>query len=217
MLKNFVFLILLITFSLCEAQNEDSLAIRKIYDEALSSHIAYKNLEYLSLQIGSRLSGSQQLADAIKYTRQLMQNMDLDSIYLQEVKIPHWVRGEKEVCKVQSNSGTIELDNCALGGSVGTGGMGLTSKVLEVSSFEQLSLSQVSDEEDPDLGRPIRCRHVSVAVQKSTQFVARSFFLPKSRPSQPNGQGGVCSLETRVRCPAKGRQCLLKRLWLRKH
>jgi hypothetical protein len=124
---------------LCKAQNEDSLAIRKIYNEALSSHTAYQNLEYLSVKIGSRLSGSQKLYDAIRYTEQLMKNMGLDTVYLQEVKIPHWVRGEKEICKVTSlKSGTLELDNCALGGSIGTAKQGISANIVEVTSLKQL-------------------------------------------------------------------------------
>jgi hypothetical protein len=67
-----------------------------------------------------------------------MQNMGLDTVYLQEVKIPHWVRGEKEICRVTSKSEEIELENCALGGSVGTDMQGIHSKVIEVNSFEQL-------------------------------------------------------------------------------
>jgi len=130
---------LILSYNLNFAQNEDSIAIRKIYDEALSSHIAYKNLEYLTEKIGARLCGSQQLYDAIRYTQQLMMNMGLDTVYLQKVKIPHWVRGEKEICKViSSKAGTTELDNCALGGSIGTGVQGISAKIIEVTSFDQL-------------------------------------------------------------------------------
>jgi carboxypeptidase Q len=139
MRNSLILLSFILSFNLSYAQNEDSLAIRKIYDEALISHIAYKNLEYLSLKIGSRLSGSNQLYEAIKYTQQLMKIMGLDTVYLQEVKIPHWIRGDKEICKITSlKSGTVDLDNCSLGGSIGTGDHGISAGVVEVTSLKQL-------------------------------------------------------------------------------
>lgn len=139
MRKSLILLVLILSFNLSQAQNEDSIAIRKIYDEALVNHIAYKNLEHLSLKIGSRLSGSSKLYDAIKYTQRLMKDMGLDTVYLQEVKIPHWVRGEKEVCQVISSKSEIILfDNCALGGSIGTGAKGISAKIVEVHSLKQL-------------------------------------------------------------------------------
>jgi hypothetical protein len=138
MLKHPFLFALVLFFSASQAQNDDSLVIRKIYNESLRSHVAYSNLEHLCIKIGSRLSGSQQLTDAIQYTKQLMTDMKLDTVYLQEVKIPHWIRGDKEICRVTSTDISMNLDNCALGGSVGTGVKGITANVIEVSSFDQL-------------------------------------------------------------------------------
>ncbi|MDX5444412.1 MAG: M20/M25/M40 family metallo-hydrolase [Hymenobacteraceae bacterium] len=118
----------------------DSAVIRKIYDEALSDPQSYKNLEYLSTRIGGRLSGSPQAAAAVEWTRQLMESMDLDRVYLQEVMVPHWVRGEKEYAKIYNSRlvGSQEVNVCALGGSVGTGANGLSAEVVEVKNFDEL-------------------------------------------------------------------------------
>ena len=39
---------------------------------------------------------SPEAAAAVEFTRQLMLDMDLDSVYLQELMVKRWVRGDKE-------------------------------------------------------------------------------------------------------------------------
>lgn len=124
------------------AQNftSDSLMIRKIYDEALTNGKSYEQLRYLTGQIGGRLSGSPQAAAAVEWARQEMEKLGLDRVYLQEVMVPHWVRGDKEQARVMSPKlGAIqEVPVAALGGSVATPTTGLTAEVVEVKSFEEL-------------------------------------------------------------------------------
>ncbi|TPE42653.1 M20/M25/M40 family metallo-hydrolase [Pontibacter mangrovi] len=119
---------------------QDSATIKKIYDNALTSFESYENLRYLTKQIGARLSGSPQAAAAVEWSRQLMEKMDLDTVYLQEVMVPHWVRGEKEIGRVTNSRllGNVDMHIVALGGSVGTGKQGLSAEVVEVKSFEEL-------------------------------------------------------------------------------
>ncbi|GAA4443877.1 M28 family peptidase [Pontibacter saemangeumensis] len=118
----------------------DSVTIRKIYDEALTSTESYENLRYLTKQIGARLSGSPQAAAAVEWSRQVMKEMDLDTVYLQEVMVPHWVRGDKEIGRVYNSKlmGTVDMNIAALGASVGTGRKGLSAEVVEVQNFEEL-------------------------------------------------------------------------------
>jgi hypothetical protein len=122
------------------AQKKDSTAIRQVYDEALLRGQAYSQLEYLCKKIGARLSGSPQAAAAVEFTRYLMDTMKLDRVYLQPVMVPHWVRGAKEVGKILNSKqiGEQEVRVAALGNSVGTGRGGITAKVVEVKSFEEL-------------------------------------------------------------------------------
>lgn len=119
---------------------QDSATIKKIYDNALTSFESYENLRYLTKNIGARLSGSPQAAAAVEWSRQVMEEMSLDRVYLQEVMVPHWVRGDKEVGRIINSKlvGTADAPICALGSSVGTGDAGLSAEVVEVKSFEEL-------------------------------------------------------------------------------
>jgi carboxypeptidase Q len=117
----------------------DSVAIRKIYDEALAHGQSYENLRYLTGQIGGRLSGSPQAEQAVQWGKVTMEKMGLDRVYLQEVMVPHWVRGAKEKAQVKGSKGKgLALSVCALGGSVGTGGK-LKAQVVEVQSLKELA------------------------------------------------------------------------------
>nr|WP_089321230.1 M20/M25/M40 family metallo-hydrolase [Pontibacter ummariensis] len=118
----------------------DSTTIKNIYNNALTSFDSYENLRYLTKQIGARLSGSPQAAAAVEWGRQVMEELDLDTVYLQEVMVPHWVRGDKEVGRIINSKlvGAIDAPIAALGGSVGTGDKGLSAEVVEVKSFEEL-------------------------------------------------------------------------------
>ena len=60
-LKCAYILVVLSVSPFLSAQGQDSVIIKNLYDEALSSKIAYENLRYLSEQIGPRLSGSPQV------------------------------------------------------------------------------------------------------------------------------------------------------------
>ncbi|WP_018477305.1 M20/M25/M40 family metallo-hydrolase [Pontibacter roseus] len=122
-----------------ENYTADSTTIRKFYDSALTSHESYENLRYLTKNIGARLSGSPQAAAAVEWSRQVMEKMGLDRVYLQEVMVPYWVRGDKEIGRILSGrNGSQEVNILALGSSVGTGLQGLSAQVVEVQSLEEL-------------------------------------------------------------------------------
>lgn len=122
------------------AQVPDSVIITKISDEIFMNGDVYKNVEYLSKKIGSRLSGSAGAEKAVQWTFDLMKNYGFDTVYKQEVMVPHWVRGDKEVAKVISPSlkGPRSVAITALGGSVATAKEGITAQVIEVKDFEEL-------------------------------------------------------------------------------
>ena len=125
-----------------QAQNAaktDSLNLRKIYDEALLRGQSYENLRYLTGNIGARLSGSPQAEQAVQWGKQTMEKLGFDRVYLQEVMVPHWVRGAKEKASFKAGKGkSQDLAVCALGGSVGTAGK-LKAKVVEVRSWDELA------------------------------------------------------------------------------
>ncbi|MFQ5709933.1 MAG: M20/M25/M40 family metallo-hydrolase [bacterium] len=113
---------------------------KKIKEAALTERNAYAMLRELTQTIGSRLSGSPQAAAAVEWGRQTMQKYGLENVHLQEVLVPHWVRGSVEEAAVLNSPtvGTRPLTVCALGGSVGTPELGLVGEVLEVQDFEQV-------------------------------------------------------------------------------
>src|SRR6201996_2181981 len=86
--------IFILTSGLLKAQ--DSLMIRKIYDEELVNGQCYGNLHHLCKNIGARLSGSANAQKAVEWGKKLMDGYGFDHVFLQEVMVPHWVRGAKE-------------------------------------------------------------------------------------------------------------------------
>ncbi len=125
---------------------QDVKVIRSIFDEVLVNGECYHNLEYLCKNIGGRLSGSPQAAAAVEWSRQVLTKMDLDTVFLQETMVPHWVRGEKEFGQIISSwAGNIEVPICALGASVGTPEVGLTAKVIETEHIEDIEKMNPAD------------------------------------------------------------------------
>lgn len=122
-----------------QAAHSDSAVIKQFYDNALTSTKSYEDLRYLTKNIGARLSGSPQAAAAVEWGKQVMDRMGLDRVYVQEVMVPHWVRGDKEIGRILSGQvGATDVNIAALGSSVGTGESGLTAEVIEVHNFEEL-------------------------------------------------------------------------------
>ena len=123
------------------AQTEDELMIKAIFEDVLTKGRCYQNLDYLSNQIGGRLSGSPGAAQAVNWTRKLMSGYGFDTVYLQEVMVPHWVRGEKELAQIIARNGTTTpVDVVALGNSEGTGAGGIKAEVIEVKTLPELEL-----------------------------------------------------------------------------
>lgn len=116
----------------------DSTKIREIVNSILGSDDCYKHLEHLTTKIGGRLSGSPQAEEAVQYMYNVMKQYNFDTVWLQPVMVPHWVRGEKEVGYFVSKGKKIPVNVCALGNAVGTGKKGVSAPVIEVKSLEQL-------------------------------------------------------------------------------
>jgi len=136
-MKKIVFL-LLVNSTLMFSQTNDEAMLKQIYKVALTESKAYPWLDDLSNKIGHRLSGSSGAAKAVTYTKQQMDLLGLDRVYLQEVMVPKWVRGEKEVAYLQVGKQKKSFPICALGMSVATPKNGLLANVIEVKSLEEL-------------------------------------------------------------------------------
>lgn len=136
-MKKIVFL-LLVNSTLMFSQTNDEAMLKQIYKVALTESKAYPWLDDLSNKIGHRLSGSSGAAKAVTYTKEQMELLGLDKVYLQEVMVPQWVRGEKEVAYLQVGKQKKSFPICALGMSVATPKNGLLANVIEVKSLEEL-------------------------------------------------------------------------------
>ena len=134
-------IIFLLSFNTyCQNENKkDSLIIKSIYDTALLEGKSYNWLDYLSNQIGGRLSGSLQADKAVKYTEAELNELGLDKVWLQPVMVPKWTRGAKEYAYIETAPGETSTTNiCALGGSVSTPDGGLKAQVIEVTSLDEI-------------------------------------------------------------------------------
>ena len=130
----------LISFLSIYAQAQDAKTIRTIYDLALTQSEAYENLRVLCKDIGHRLSGSEGADSAVVWGQRVLGKLELDTIYLQEITVPHWERGRKEKAYFYNEKGKNILDVCALGGSVSTGmNQFIKGDVLEVKSLDEVN------------------------------------------------------------------------------
>jgi hypothetical protein len=120
------------------AQNNDSLIIRRLYTEVLTRGQCYPALEHLCKKIGGRLSGSPQAQQAVTYTAQQMYNYGFDTVYLQGVLVPHWVRGEKEAAHFSIGKKQNRVRICALGNSMATPAGGIKAPVIEVHHLSDI-------------------------------------------------------------------------------
>jgi len=138
-MRKILFLFAVLTSGVAAGQSQDESTIQSIFEKALSEGKSYAMLEYLTTHIGARLSGSPGAAAAVDWGREEMENF-ADSVWLQPVMVPHWVRGQKEIGRVINSKkrGTLDFNVCALGMSVGTGPSGISGSVVEVKSFDEL-------------------------------------------------------------------------------
>lgn len=128
-----------LTISAVNAQNDDSLMIRKIADEILVNGKAYDNLRQLTKEVGQRLSGSQGMVNAEKWGIEKMKESGADKSWLQQCMVPHWVRGGNEELRIANGADkNRKLVVTALGNSTGTGSKGVYAPVIEINSFKDL-------------------------------------------------------------------------------
>jgi len=137
-LKSILLFVSVISIVSINAQT-DAEVIKTIYKQSLTNGKSYDWLNHLSNQIGSRLSGSLGAERAVAYTKEEMEKLGLDKVWLQPVMVPKWVRGAQEFAFIESTPGkTTNVNICALGGSIATPALGLKAEVVEVKNFEDL-------------------------------------------------------------------------------
>lgn len=123
--------------ALSTEEKVDSTSIKQFFNTALTEGKSYEWLRDLTQNVGGRLSGSPEAQKAVEWGEKVMKEVGLDSVWLQPVMVPHWVRGEKEEAHYTVNGEKKDVPICALGFSIGTPKSGITAEVIEVTSLEE--------------------------------------------------------------------------------
>lgn len=136
----FIGLISFFSLSQISAQQTDEEMLSDIYKTALQYPQPYEWLRSLTHDVGARLSGSPESLEAVQLMKSIMEESgDYDRVFLQDIMVPRWERGEKETMRLHTrNSGTININTLAIGNSEGTGTDGLKGKVIEVHSIDEV-------------------------------------------------------------------------------
>jgi carboxypeptidase Q len=142
--KRIAAIFILVLISVLSKAQDPAKVIASVFNEAMSDKTAYNSLEYLCKNTRGRLDGSPALEKAIKYMRQLLIDAGADTVWLQKVPVPHWVRGY-EKCTISSKVHVNkDLHIATLGLSVGTSEKGVTSGIIEVHDFDELESLGIS-------------------------------------------------------------------------
>lgn len=90
--------------------------------------------------IGPRLSGSENSSKAITWAKNKMKECGFDSVWLQPVMVPKWVRGKIEIAYISKSKKYLnkKLTIASYGGSIGTPKNGTSGEVIEVNGLEEV-------------------------------------------------------------------------------
>jgi hypothetical protein len=142
-MKNLI--ISLLSFCLISCKNESvpfdqetSDVINTFYSDALEKRESYELLRVLSKDIGARPSGSEGAKKAVLWSKKVMEDYGFDTVYLQEVMVPHWERGELEEAYFYNGKNKVNLSILGAGGTVSTPIEGITAEVVEVASLDEV-------------------------------------------------------------------------------
>ena len=115
--------------------------LKQLQQAALTSDYAYKQVAHLADNIGPRLTGSAQAAKAVEYVASELKAIGCD-VQLEQVMVPHWVRGEETAALVQfpgmAENTTHKIVVTALGDGVATPPDGIIAEVIAVKDFDEL-------------------------------------------------------------------------------
>jgi carboxypeptidase Q len=146
-MKSYLSIFILLFSASTFAQSTDSITLAHFFETALVKDKAYSDLHDICKQAGPRLSGSEGAAKAVVIVQKILTSLALDSVWLQEVMVPHWVRGEKEAASIYFPAFQLKqiVPVCALGGSIATPETGINAHVIQVKGLGQLEKLNPAD------------------------------------------------------------------------
>ena len=123
------------------AQQSDWLApyapiAKRLVAESQSSDFAWRRLAELTDTFGPRLSGSDNLEQAIDWAVQTMRADGFDTVRKEPVVVPKWVRGREALHLIAPARQLLPV--LGLGNSVGTPVGGIEADVIVLGSFDEL-------------------------------------------------------------------------------
>jgi len=112
-----------------------------VRETALKDDYAYRQVAYLSDNIGPRPAGSAQAQAAVDYVAAEMRKLGLD-VHLEEITVRSWQRGtdlaELVAWRGQTPGTTQKIVVTALGGNAPTSDAGVTGDIVVVNNFAEL-------------------------------------------------------------------------------
>lgn len=114
-----------------------------MFEDIMLHGESYNNLRVLTKQVGHRLSGSPGADAAIQWGLSALKAAGADSVWLQPVMVPQWIRGEESLkVKAPASNKFVPMNMISLGNTEGTKG-----KVLEreVICFDNLAEFEAAD------------------------------------------------------------------------
>src|SRR5690606_15791432 len=86
--------------------------------------------------IGHRLSGSPQAEKAVLWAKHVLEETGADSVWLQPVNVPRWVRGEESLQIAFTGDDLTSVPMLSIGNMTGTDGKPLRAQVIRVPDFQ---------------------------------------------------------------------------------
>lgn len=139
----------------------------------------YTSLAELTDTFGARMTGTQNLDDAIDYMVKKMTDAGLDNVHTENATVPHWERGYENCNMISPHRSKISI--VGFGFTVGTLRGGIIADVVAVESFEEfdkLSEEQVSGKivlfvpEWQGYGKTVKYRSQAASVASKKGAVA---------------------------------------------
>lgn len=138
-MKNLFKLVLLVILlqNTALAQEKSASTIKKIYDNALTTDLAYNQLGLLCKEAPGRLIGTPNSFKAVDLMKKYLENLGADTVFLQPFSSPAWI------CHSASATMTVDdkeipLNIDALGPSGSTPKKGIRAEIIEVMSLDEV-------------------------------------------------------------------------------
>ncbi len=147
-MKKCLLLAILLNFNfilVAQTYKADSAMLKRISNHVLTNYQCYNDLHDLCKNIGHRISGSPQAEEAVKWGKEVMDKLGCERVFLQEVMVPHWVRGEAKGSILTSKGKRMSVEISSLGNAIGTGAKGITAPLLKINHIDDLKRMNPAD------------------------------------------------------------------------